>query len=194
MKSRLSSTLAAQGRLPRTSTGAYAAHMASRQRLSTNLDFRGLSKQQEAFARLVADGMPVTEAASQIYSDSASPSAYGRELLNNRKVAARIEQLQHQRETIAALNRDSLTVRALEIEGLATEDKKFIAGVSALRLAADLQGLTTSNPVREQTMAFLSFLAGDKPAVGDVQFHDRALAADEIKAIFEAGSAGMIGP
>ena len=64
-------------------------------------------------------------------------------------------------------DRDSLTVRALEIEGLATEDGKFSAGVSELRLAADLQGLTTSNPVHEQTMAFLSFLAGDKPAVVD---------------------------
>ena len=57
-------------------------------------------------------------------------------------------------------------MRALEIEGLATEDGKYSAGVSALRLVGDLQGLTTSNPVAEATVAFLSYLAGsDKPAV-----------------------------
>ena len=39
------------------------------------------------------------------------------------------------------------------------------AAISGLRLAGDLQGLTTSNPVAEATTAFLAFLAGDKPAV-----------------------------
>ena len=51
----------------------------------------------------------------------------------------RIEQLVNQRATIANLTRDSLTVRALEVEALATSKDKFSAGVSALRLAADYE-------------------------------------------------------
>ena len=144
--------------------------MASKRKLSTKLDFRGLSKQQEAFAQLVADGMPITEAVSQVYSETATPSAYGRELLNNPKVAARIEHLENQRDRIRELNRDSLTVKALDVADEARENQKYSASISGLRLAADLQGLTQSNPVAEQTVAFLAYLAGgDKPAVGDVQ-------------------------
>ncbi|MCI0776009.1 MAG: hypothetical protein J4N97_09810 [Chloroflexi bacterium] len=144
--------------------------MATKCKLSTKLDLRGLSKQQEAFARLVADGKPVTEAVGQIYSESASPSACGRELLNNPKVAARIEHLRYQRDRIRELTRYSLTVKSLDFADAAQENGKYRAAVSGLRLAGDLQGLTTSNPVAEATHAFLSFLAGsDKPAVGDVQ-------------------------
>ena len=109
--------------------------------------------------------MPPTEAVEQFYPDNTRPSRSARELLDSAKVTDRIEVLENQRNVIAELNRDSLTVRALEIEGLATEDGKYSAGVSALRLVGDLQGLTTSNPVAEATFAFLSYLSGDKPAV-----------------------------
>lgn len=142
--------------------------MASKHKLSTKLDYRGLSRQQEAFARLVADGMQVTEAVAQIYSDSASPSAYGRELLNNRKVAVRIEALQEQRDRIRELTRDTLTIKTLDTVDLAIEDKKYSAAFTGLRLTGDLQGMLTQNPIAEQTVAFLQFLSGSdsgKPAV-----------------------------
>ncbi len=116
--------------------------MASNLRLSKKLDARGLSKQQEAFCELLAPGVPITEAVEQVYPDNNSASRRAGALLKSSKVRERIRVLETQRETIAAVNRDSLTVRAVEIEGLATEDGKFSAGVSELRLAADLQGLT----------------------------------------------------
>ena len=70
--------------------------------------------------------------------------------------------------------RDSLTVAALETADAARDNKSYSAAVSGLRLAGDLQGLTTSNPVGEATTAFLQFLAGNsgKPAAGDVQVLD----------------------
>ena len=52
---------------------AYAAHMASKRKLSARLDFLGLSKRQEAFAHLDADGMPVTEAVSQFIAGRLLP-------------------------------------------------------------------------------------------------------------------------
>ena len=147
--------------------------MASKHKLSKKLNLRGLSRQQEAFCVLLAQGTPPTEAVEQIYPDNTRPSRYARELLDSAKVTDRIEVLENQRSVIAELNRDSLTMRALEIEGLATEDGKYSAGVSALRLVGDLQGLTQSNPVGEAAIAFLAFLAGDKPAVvGDVTVLD----------------------
>ena len=121
---------------------AYAAGMSDPPKLSKKLNLRGLSKQQEAFCVLVAQGTPTTEAVEQVYPDNSSPSRYARELQDSAKVTNRIEVLENQRNLIAELNRDSLTVRALEIEGLATENGKYSAGVSALRLVGDLQGLT----------------------------------------------------
>ena len=65
-----------------------------------------------------------------------------------------------------------LTIKTLDTVDLAIEDKKYSAAFTVLRLTGDLQGLTQSNPVAEATTAFLAFLAGDKPAVGDVTVLD----------------------
>ena len=88
------------------------------------------------------------------------------------KIRARIDALVHQREVISELSRNSLTVSALDTAEAAKQDKSYSAVISGLRLVDDLQGLTTSNPVAEATTAFLQFLSGDKPAVGDVQVLD----------------------
>ena len=96
--------------------------MISKRNLSAKLNFRGLSKQQEAFARSVADGMPPTEAAEQIYPDNTRPSRYARELLDSTKETDRIEVLEIQRNRIRELNRDSLTISALDVASEARED------------------------------------------------------------------------
>ena len=148
--------------------------MAERKKLSKKLNHRRLTKQQEAFCKLVAlEDVPVTDAVQRVYRDMQHVSAYGRTLRRNPKICSRIDQLRAQRETIARLSRDSLTVAALQTAEAAREDKSYSAAVSGLRLVGDLQGLTQSNPVAEATTAFLSFLAGDKPAVvGDVRVLD----------------------
>lgn len=64
--------------------------------------------------------------------------------MRNPKVTLRIEQLQERRDLVAGLNRSELTADAVEIAGEAREAGKFSAAVSAVRLAGDLQGLTTS--------------------------------------------------
>ncbi|MCH8911012.1 MAG: terminase small subunit [Chloroflexi bacterium] len=129
---------------------------------------RGLTSRQEAFCKLVAlEDVPVTEAVQRVYRDQQHASAYGRTLRRNPKIRSRLERLQQQRETIARLSRDSLTVAALETSEAAREDKSYSASISGLRLVGDLQGMLTQNPIAEQTVAFLQFLAGDggKPAV-----------------------------
>lgn len=143
--------------------------MTEQTKLSKTLNHRRLTRQQEAFCVLVAQGNPPTEAVEQIYPDNSAPSRYAGELMRSEKVTNRIEALENQRETIAALNRDSLTIKALDVADEAREDGKYSASISGLRLAGDLQGMLTQNPIAEQTVAFLQFLAGDKPAVGDVQ-------------------------
>ncbi len=88
------------------------------------------------------------------------------------KVKARIERLQEQQAIIESLSRNSLTADSIEIQREARQSGKYSAAVAATRLAGDLQGLTTSNPVAEATATFLAFLAGSdsgKPAVHDVQ-------------------------
>jgi len=57
--------------------------MASKRKLSTKLNHRRLTRQQEAFCVLVAQGTPPTEAVEQIYPDNSSPSRYARELLDS---------------------------------------------------------------------------------------------------------------
>ncbi len=99
------------------------------------------------------------------------PTDISRELLINPKVTARIQVLQEQRDRTRELTRDSLTIKSLDVADEAQQNGKFSASISGLRLAGDLQGLTTSNPVAEATQRFLAFLAGEggKPAVvGDV--------------------------
>ena len=146
--------------------------MATNGKMSKKLNHRRLTRQQEAFCVLVTQGTPPTEAVEQLYPDNTRPSRYARELLDSTKVTNRIQVLENQRDVIRELSRDSLTVEALDVAGAAKENGKYSAAVSGLRLVGDLQGLTTSNPVAEATQAFLQFLAGDKPAVGDVQVLD----------------------
>ena len=131
--------------------------------MDTRRNHRGLTRQREAFCQLVARGELPTEAAAQIYPDINSPASYGSTLLESGRVVDRIEILEKQFQTIAELNRDSLTVEAIETARHARSKEKFSASISGLRLAGDLQGLTTSNPIAEQTAAFLGFLAGGSP-------------------------------
>ena len=143
--------------------------MADHPKNSRKLNLRGLTAKQESFCKLVAlEDVPVTEAVQRVYRDQQHASAYGRTLRRNPKICSRLEQLQQQRETIARLSRDSLTVAALETSEAAREDKSYSAAISGLRLVGDLQGLTQSNPVAEATQVFLQFLSGGdsgKPAV-----------------------------
>ena len=127
--------------------------------MGTARNHRGLTRQREAFCQLVARGEGPADAVGQLYPD-ARATTYSSELMANPSVAARIEILEQQFQTIAELNRDSLTVEAIETARHARSKEKFSASISGLRLAGDLQGLTQSNPVAEATAAFLGFLAG----------------------------------
>ncbi len=110
--------------------------MAEHKKLSKKLNNRRLTRQQEAFCVLVAQGMPPTEAVEQIYRDNSSPSRWARELLDSAKITDRIEVLENHRQTIAALNRDWLTIKALDVADESREDGKYSAAVSGLRLLA----------------------------------------------------------
>ena len=132
----------------------------STQKLSTRRNHRGLTRQREAFAQLVARGELPTAASEKVYSELTNHATYGGALMRDSRVQERIEILEKQFQTIAELNRDSLTVEAIETARDARAKEKFSASISGLRLAGDLQGLISSNPVQEATAAFLGFLAG----------------------------------
>ena len=140
--------------------------------VSTRLDSRGLTQQREAFCQLVARGKAPTDAADEVYPDISSPASYGSVLMSTPTVVNRIETLEKQFILITELNRDALTVEAIETARHAREKEKFSASISGLRLAGDLQGLTTSNPVQEATAAFLGFLAGNSPNIEAIDVTD----------------------
>ena len=144
--------------------------------LSTKKSMFGTTKQQEAFVKLcVLERMPAVDAVKLVCSTTIHAASCASKLLASPYVSARIEQLQEQQAIIQSLTRDSLTADSIEIQREARADGKYSAAVSATRLAADLQGLTQSNPVGEATQVFLNFLAGNnsgKPAVGDVKVLD----------------------
>ena len=137
--------------------------------LSTRKTVFGTTKQQEAFAKLcVLEGMPAADAVKQVYSTTTHAASYASKLMASPYVSARIEQPQKQQAIIESLSRDSLTADSIKIQREARAEGKFSAAVSATSLAADLQGLTQSNPVAEATQVFLSFLSGSdsgKPAI-----------------------------
>ena len=114
--------------------------MAEQKKLSKALNHRRLTKQQESFCRLVADGTPVTESVRTVYVSMTRPASFGSNMMKIGKVKARIEELAKQRQTIANLSRDSLTVAALETAESARDDKSYSAAISGLRLVGDLQG------------------------------------------------------
>lgn len=112
--------------------------MAERKSLSKALNHRRLTKQQESFCRLVADGTPVTESVRTVYVSMTRPASYGSNMMKIGKVKARIEELTKQRDTIRELNRDSLTIKALDVADEAREDGKYSASISGPRLVGDL--------------------------------------------------------
>lgn len=141
--------------------------------LSTKKTVFGTTKQQEAFAKLcVLEGLTAVDAVRRVYSTTTHAASCASKLMASPYVSARIEQLQEQQAIIESLTRDSLTADSIQIQREARADGKYSAAVAATRLAGDLQGLTTSNPVAEATQVFLAFLAGDRPAVGDVRVLD----------------------
>ncbi len=143
-------------------------------RLSTKLSRHGLTRQMEAFCRLVVnEQLEPTEAVKHVYSDTSYPSSYAGELMLNPKVTRRIGQLQERRDLVASLNRKEYIADAMEIQQEARTAGKHSAAISAVRLAAEIDGVLSTNPIAEQTVAFLQFLAGTSPVVeGDVRVLD----------------------
>ena len=159
---------------------AYSDAMGKKHSLSGKPNHRRLTKQQEAFCELVALGTPPTEPFENIYPDNSALSCQAGELMLSEKVTNRIQALEEQRDRIRELNRDSLTIKALDVADDARADGKYSASVSGLRLEADLQGLTWSNPVAEASLRFMKFLAGTDSGQPDIEAEARALAEDDM--------------
>ena len=66
---------------------------------------------------------------------------------------------------VTSHKRSELTACAVENAGEARQAGKYWVAASAVRLAGDLQGLTTSSAIGEAAVAFLSFLNGKQETV-----------------------------
>jgi phage terminase small subunit len=103
-----------------------------------------LNPRQQNFVRLVAQGRSGREAYQKVYrvKDRVADAAAAR-LLANVKVAAALRELQGQAVKKTLVTVETLTRDAFEIRDLAVKDGQHSAAISALALAARLNGLIT---------------------------------------------------